>query len=399
MFISLVDFDSIKSHGLYSDLLREFVKNGHDITIVSPNERRTKKKTICFDEKNVRFIKPLIGNIQKTNFFEKGISTMLLSAQLSGAIKKYCNDKQFDLILYATPPITIYSVIKKLKMITNAKTCLMLKDIWPQEMVDLGLIRPNGILVRYFARLERKLYNVSDLIGYSSKANKEYLLKNNIDENKLIPVNNSVDATYNKGFLLDRKKFLNDHGIDYDGRVFFYGGNLGKPQDIDFLLRCLKTQLPYKDRFFVICGQGTEYSKIERFFEEEKPKNMKLFPFLPKDVYDEFIMAADVGMIFLNRRFTVPNCPSRFYTYMEYSKPIIACTDCTTDIKDDIIDGEFGWWMESSSQHNFMQIINQICQCSENEILAMGKKARQYLEKKYTVDRDYDSIVKALEKL
>ena len=316
LFISLSEISSIFEHGLYCDLLREFSKNGHSLTVISPVEKRTGRNGELIIEGNTRILKVRIGNIQKTNYFEKSISTLLLGKQLIDAINRNCEIKQFDLLLYATPPITLYNCIRKIKRATKASTFLMLKDIWPQEMVDLGLISSSGFLYKYFVTLEKRLYSISDKIGYTSLANREYLINHGISNEKLVAVNNSVDPNYQYKKSFNKQLFLAKYGVRDNQVVFFYGGNLGKPQDIDFLICCLKTQLDYKDRFFIICGQGTEYSKIERFFNTEMPCNMKLFPFLPKEEFDQCIMASDVGLVFLNHKFTVPNCPSRFYTYM-----------------------------------------------------------------------------------
>lgn len=396
LFVSLGEINNISEHGLYSDLLREFSKNNHSLTIVSPVEKRTGRKGEVVQLDDVRIIKVRIGNIQKTNYIEKTISTLCLPYQLIKAIKTFCNSEKFDLILYATPPITIYKLIKHLKKITKARTFLLLKDIWPQEIVDLGLIRENGMVYKYFSNLERKIYNISDKIGYTSLANKKYLINLGIDEEKLVEVNNSVDPNYHSNFYFDRHEFRNKYAISDDSIVFFYGGNLGKPQDIDFFINCLETQIEKENRFFVVCGQGTEYKKIEAFFDKNKPSNMKLFPFLPKDEYDELIMGADVGMVFLNHNFTVPNCPCRFYTYMEYSTPIFACTDTATDIKEDIFEGNFGWWCESSKVEDFIKMVDLICEEDLSCLAERGRNARLFLEERYTVDKDYERIINSI---
>jgi len=396
LFISLSDMRSITEHGLYSDLLREFVRYGHAVTILSPVERRTRKHTEVYEEAGAKFIKVKVGNIQKTNYIEKMISILLLKYQILNSIKRYCGDIEFDLILYATPPVTIAGVIEKIKNKTKARTILMLKDIWPQEMVDLGLISDRGFIYRYFKRLEGKIYAISDKIGYTSLANKNYLMSEGVPECKLIAINNSVDVTYKN--KIDRKSedVLNKYAIDFGSTIFFYGGNLGKPQDIDYLIDCLMTQVNKDDRSFIICGQGTEYKKLEMFFNNQKPRNMLLLPYLPKEEYDQLIMASDVGMVFLNHRFTVPNCPSRFYTYMEYSKSVLACTDTATDIKDDINTGEFGWWIKSDSVSAFQNIIDAICQEGKSGLMERGKKARVYLENNFTVDKDYQRIMRSM---
>lgn len=396
LFVSLSEISSIYQHGLYSDLLREFAKNKHSITIISPVERRTGRKGEVIKHENIQIIKVRIGNIQKTNYIEKGISLLLLSTQLIRAIKKNCPDMKFDLLLYATPPITIYRLIKKLKSITKAKTFLMLKDIWPQEIVDLELIRSGGILHRYFADLERKMYEISDRIGYTSEASKKYLINYGIADSKLVEVNNSVDPNYQHKNSFDKFELLKKYGVEERQVVFFYGGNLGKPQDIDFVVDCLKSQVNMKDRFFIICGNGTEYYKIKQFFISEQPSNMKLFAYLPKEDYDKLVMLADVGLIFLNHKFTVPNCPTRFYTYMEYGKAVFACTDKASDISNDIYQGGFGWWCESTSISEFERIINEICKIGKKNLEEKGKLARRYLEERYTVDKDYNRILNSI---
>lgn len=76
LFLSLLDFNSIEEHNIYTDLLREFVKHGHYIFAVSPVERRRNLTTYTVAENNVRILKLRIGNIQKTNIIEKGLSTL-----------------------------------------------------------------------------------------------------------------------------------------------------------------------------------------------------------------------------------------------------------------------------------------------------------------------------------
>ena len=73
------------------------------------------------------------------------------------AINKYWRYVKFDLILYSTPPITFNKVICTLKKRWQAKTYLMLKDIFPQNAVDLELFSKNSIVYKLF-RKKRKDY-------------------------------------------------------------------------------------------------------------------------------------------------------------------------------------------------------------------------------------------------
>lgn len=163
LFLTLAKIDSIETSGIYTDLLRKFRDNGHEVTIVSPAERKFGNKTKYFEEGGVGILNVWTTNIQKTNLIEKGITTLFLEFYYLQAIKKYINYKNIDLILYSTPPITFTYLIKQLKKASNAKTYLLLKDIFPQNAVDLDLLKLGGILYKYF-RKRKKHFTVYPII-------------------------------------------------------------------------------------------------------------------------------------------------------------------------------------------------------------------------------------------
>ena len=86
------------------------------------------------------------------------------------------------------------------------------------------------------------------------------------------------------------------------------------------------------DRFFLIVGSGTEFLKLNNWFIHNRPSNAKLLDALPVVDYDNLLKVSDVGLIFLDHRYTIPNYPSRLLSYLSYKKPIIAATDINTDV-------------------------------------------------------------------
>ena len=106
LFIALVDIRKIFEYGIYTDLMREFVKHNHEVYIATPAERRTGIETNLYDDPDypsAHILKIKTGNIQKTNLIEKGISTVMMEGQVKSAIKKYLRDVHFNLVLYSTP--------------------------------------------------------------------------------------------------------------------------------------------------------------------------------------------------------------------------------------------------------------------------------------------------------
>ena len=387
LFLTLYHIDSLQNHGIYEDLLREFIKQGHHVYVVSPIERRFQKETTLHTEGTAHILELKTGNIQKTNILEKGISTVLIERQFIAAIKRYFPDTAFDLIVYSTPPITLAGVVRYIKQRDHAETYLLLKDIFPQNAVDIGLMSTTGIkrlLYRYFRNKETRLYAVSDHIGCMSPANAAYLLEHNpqIDPAAVEVCPNCIEP-FDMSLSDDEKTAMREkYGLPTDKTVFVYGGNLGKPQGIPFLIDCLKAHAAHDDAFFFLVGDGTEYAKLQAFIDREHPANVKLMNRLPKADYDRMIAACDVGLIFLDHRFTIPNFPSRLLTYMQAGLPVFAVTDPHSDIGNVITEGEFGWWCESN---NAAAVSEQLCRIVHADRTVYGQNARQYLNRFYHV--------------
>lgn len=398
LFLTMGRFESIEAHSIYADLLRCFRNHGHDVYVIAPYEKRTGKKTELVDENGAHILHIETGDVTgASNLIRKGIAQISVEPIFIKGIKRYFSNVKFDLILYSTPPITFAKVVEYVKKRDNARTYLLLKDIFPQNAVDLGMMTttgPKGLIYKFFRAKERKLYAISDRIGCMSQANVDYVLKHNpeIDPGKVEICPNCVEVVDMSVDEETRRTIRAKYGIPLDKTVFIYGGNLGKPQGIPFLIECLKSQEKNEEAFFLIVGDGTEFGKLEAYFNEAQPTNMKLMKRLPKDDYDKMVGACDVGMIFLDHRFTIPNFPSRLLSYMQAKIPVLAVTDPNTDIGKVIVDGGFGWWCESNDIEEFGKKVKEACD-SDREV--MGDTAWEYLNKGYTAEKGYKIIMEA----
>lgn len=405
LFLTLLDFESINERNIYTDLLREFKKDGNEVYVISPVERHKHISTHLIKDDDTQILKLQIGNTQKTNIIEKGISTLRIESQFIQGIKNYFGDVKFDLVLYSTPPITFSGAIEYVKKRDNASTYLMLKDIFPQNAVDLGMLSKNGlkgILYRYFRNKEKDLYEISDRIGCMSQANVDYVLNHNpeVDPNKVEICPNSIEPTDKSVDENTRRSIRSKYNIPQDKIVFVYGGNLGKPQGIDFLIECLKSQEENKEVCFLIVGDGTEYGKIQRYIQEHSPSNVYLMQRLPKEDYDTLLGACDIGIIFLDHRFTIPNFPSRLLSYMQAKLPVFAVTDVNTDMGKIITEGGFGWWCESSKINDCINGMHSIVNLAKNResYNDFRQKAFDFLSNNYCSKNSYLIIMNAFNK-
>lgn len=392
IFLTMSRFDDLDAHNIYADLLKEFIAHGHKPYLVTPCNDLAMSKTVFEDRGSYAVLQVKATNIGSPSFIRKGFATVRLEQQYISAVKAHLSAVSFELILYSTPPVTFAKVIEYLKMQCAAPAYLLLKDIFPQNAVDLAMFKKGGLIHRYFRLKESKLYAISDYIGCMSQANVDYLLRHNaeIDSSRVHISPNSIQARTVKRNSEDNSRIRSKYGIPQTATVFVYGGNMGKPQDIPFIIRCLRLVSNQKDKFFVLCGDGSEYNTLKAYMETEKPSNVLLIKGLPKKEYDELLLGCDVGLIFLDHRFTIPNFPSRMLSYMEYAMPVLACTDAYTDIGRVITNGGFGWWCEASDPDNFQTAVTKILtNCS---IMEKGVVGRAYLEEHFSVSKQYNTI-------
>lgn len=377
---------SFKKHGdgLYNDLVSSLLNRNHEITVVCTTSNKEKFEQLS-DNYNILSVKT--GDPFQSNLIKKGINQILLQKYFKKAIKKYLLHEKYDLILYATPPITLYGVIKYCKYYYKAKTYLMLKDIFPQNAVDLEMFSKSNPIYKYFRNQEKLYYQISDYIGCMSQGNIDYLLKHNsyISKENVHIFYNSIRVEHNLKTEFNKDK-----------TVFIFGGNLGKPQNISFLLDIVKELNTYPKAFFKVIGKGTEVNKIQCFIKENELHNFEYIEYLPSNEYEKILRNADVGLISLDPRFTIPNIPSKFQSYLRQKKPVLAITDVNTDLKEMIINNDCGWWIDATDKEKVVSLIKDICKDKEKQIIK-GKNGFNYFLKAFDVEKNVDILEKIME--
>ena len=394
LFLTLARIEDVEQSGIYQDLLRKFRDEGHHVSIVCPNERRYNQSTQFIHRNGVSILKIWAPNFQKTNIIEKGITTLIIENIFYFAIKKYINYRKIDLILYSTPPITFTNLIKRIKKAAHAKTYLLLKDIFPQNAVDLKLMNNDSLIYTYFRRKEKILYQISDYIGCMSPENLKYVLKHNpeIDSQKVEINPNSIEIKNRNKNTQVKAQILEKYRIPKDKVLFLFGGNLGLPQGINYLRQNIEYCKPIVNSYFLIVGDGTEYNQLKNWFEQENISNACLINELSKSEFDQLLNTVDVGLIFLNPLFTIPNFPSRLLSYLENKLPVICATDVSTDIGKIAVANNFGFNCLTMDKESFFDYVVKLL--NSDLRLTMGENGYQFLLKEYSTNTSYTTILK-----
>lgn len=375
---------------IYYDLMQEFVEKGDDVTVVYAREERLNKETELYTQNNICYLGVKTGNISKNpNLIKKGIATLNIDRLFVRAIRKYLKKETYDLILYSTPPITFIKTLEYFKRTSpEAFIYLMLKDIFPQNAVDIGLMSSRGMLYKMFKKKERKLYTLVDYIGVMSPANQAYILGQEKGlENKVEILPNALKMDLpltNEGKTYTREYF----GIPKDKLVLIYGGNLGLPQAIPFLVQCVDAIKDNDRVFFVVAGSGGQQHLIEDYILREAPQNFKYFGQLALAEYNGLTEVSDVGLIYLDYRFTIPNYPQRLLSYLSAKKPVICATDLATDIGSIAVENDYGFSVPSNDVEQWVTTVNILVE-NQEKVKEMGQNGYNFLMENYTTNKIY----------
>ncbi|MCB7070225.1 glycosyltransferase family 4 protein [Caldibacillus sp. 210928-DFI.2.22] len=379
-----------KGATIYTDLAEALHEAGHEITVAVSEQARNKKNTEMKKERGFDVLRIVTGNYYDVGFIEKGITTLKIPILMKKGIKEYLGERKFDFILFESPPVTNAGLVAWAKKLFNCPSYLMLKDIFPQNAVDLGIIKEKGLIHRYFKSKEKKLLQTADYIGCMSNANKEYVLDHNswIDTSKVEIFPNTKKLTNN--IKVDKFHIRERFGVPKESCVFLFGGNMGRPQYIDLLCEVIKGCKNENEMYFLFVGRGTDRYKLEQTIKENQINNALVIENLPRTEYEQITKESDVGLIVLDPRFSIPNYPSRILSYMEYAKPVLAATDKVTDLKELIEEAECGEWVWSGDAQSFISKAKNMAKSKRLEM--MGANGRRYLEEKFNISRSVEIL-------
>jgi glycosyltransferase involved in cell wall biosynthesis len=267
----------------------------------------------------------------------------------------------------------------------------LLKDIFPQNAVDIGLLSKMNPFFWYFKALENRLYGLSDRIGCMSPANLSYVIQEYPEHTSRVEINpNSIELTKSITVKTEKNKRTRElFGLPLNKTLIIYGGNLGLPQGIPFLVEVISRSFDeFNDVHFVIAGSGTESWR----FNSYSKNNLSFLGHLTIEDFERVTAACDIGIISLDSRFTIPNFPSRLLSYLSNRLPILCFVDDQTDIGKIAVTNDFGL---SALHGNLLESLSIIEEMTHNSnVQEMGEIGFRYFEKNYNVQVSINTINK-----
>lgn len=393
LFVLLTLPDNIKSGGMYMDLIDEFKRKGHNITIIASKNSRSQPEFENVDGiKTARVDSLPTQNVK--NMIKKGFALASLPWYFKKIYKKYFKLESFDWVFMPTPPITLSSLIKYIKLHSGAKFYLILRDIHPQSTWSIGLIKYKW-MYNYLDRKARLCYSISDIIGCMSYGNIRFIESlypsQKIGELKLL-------YNWQKEIALHRNNEIREKYSLSGKIVVLFGGTIGKAQRIENLVNLAIHYKENKNLTFVVIGKGVAKDKLNDYIIQESLDNVIIFDFMPRNDYLDFVSSVDIGLISINENYKVPTCPSKAVSYMALGIPIFAMINPNNDYGNIIEDeAKAGFYTVGGEQISFEKFDKLISDSALRKKLS--DNGFEFYKRHLTSEVAYNTIINQIEEI
>lgn len=374
---------------MFHELAHELQKRGHKAVVITPGD--PDQATLLLEEvyDGIEVWRFRTGRTRGVGKVQRAINESLLSINAWRAIEHKVKAEPFDVCVNYSPTIFFGPLAKKLKE-HGAFVYLILRDMFPQWVIDQGMIKEGSLIARYFRYFEKLNYRVADCIGVMSEANLKLFNQLHPGYRNVKVLMNWADTTpVNRDMV--GTNWRDAWGLA-DKIVFFYGGNIGHAQDMANLMRLAQKMQRDENAHFLFVGQGDEVDLIHQLKAEWQLDNVTIKPSVPQHIYRELLTQIDVGLFSLSAKHTAHNFPGKLLGYMVEGLPILGSVNSGNDVIDLINGHEAGFVFANGDDDGLYRAAHQLFHSKELRI-ALGKQGRKVLEQFFSVESAVSQMI------
>lgn len=372
------------------DLSREFARLGHNLTVMLPAAEQT--VPWAFDEVDgVKVLRLRAPSIKDVGYVRRTIAEFLMPFFMRrNLLKSPLAYEVWDGVVWYSPSIFHGPFIRFLKTRSQCKSYLIIRDIFPEWAVDMGLMR-RGLVYRFFDTIARYQYSVADVIGVQTPGNKAYfnswlqkpgrnleVLQNWLDK----PADAHCSIRVNETALAGLK-------------IFVYAGNMGVAQGMGIVLDLAEKLRAKSDVGFLFVGRGSDAEKLKVSAQLRGLDNTLFFDEIHPDEIPDLYAQCAVGIVALDPRHKSHNIPGKFLTYMQSGLPVLANINAGNDLAEVIRDQNVGQVCESNQLDELVRLSEMLLKLI-NEDLELPSRCRALFEREYFVGKAVRQIVGSL---
>ena len=301
---------------------------GHSVTVVTPGTDDQEERLRISHIEGVEIWYFRTPPMRGVGLIRRALAESLLSFRAWLATKEKLSTLSVDICINYSPTIFFgfYAYYLRRK---GAYVYLILRDFFPQWLVDQKRLSKTSFIYWYFRVVELFNYCVANRIAVQSPKNKSVFIENNqVFRGKTSilynwvapPQDTSTDPKVTDIFLRKGRQKT----------IFFYGGNMGFAQDMVNLINLARGMRYRDDAHFLFIGDGDQVELVSEAAKELE--NVSYFTSVSQDVFASILRHVDVGLFTLAREHTAHNFPGKLLGYMQNEIPILGSINPGNDL-------------------------------------------------------------------
>lgn len=372
------------------DLSREFIRQGHNLTVLlpSPNLEDLWRVELVG---GVRVLYLKAPRTKDIGYVRRTLAECIMPfAMFRGLRKSPLANEQWDGVVWYAPSIFHGPLASMLMKASGCKGYLIIRDIFPDWAVDMGLMG-RGLRYAFFDAVARYQYSVAHVIGVQTPSNRRYFDRwENQPNRRLEVLQNWLDQPGD----LPCSIRLNETSLA-GRKVFVYAGNMGVAQGMDILLDLAKLFRDRSDVGFLFVGRGNDWRRLRLRALDSQLDNVLFHDEIPPDEIPDLYSQCSAGIVALDFRHKTHNIPGKFLTYMQSGLPVLANVNAGNDLAQIIRDENVGQVCENNQLASLADLADKLlAQIASDGALSL--RCRALFDREFTVDRAVRQIVTAL---
>jgi len=371
------------------DLSREFVSQGHKLTVVLPASDL--QDAWHFEEiDGLEILRLKAPRTKDINYIRRTLGEFVMPWAMQRNFQKSpLASVNWDGVMWYSPSIFFGPLAKSLKTTSGCKAYLVIRDIFPEWAVDMGLMG-RGLPYRFFDAIAQYQYSVADFIGVQTRGNLPYFQdwekrpgrRLEVLQNWLgAPANKRCSIRINETPLAGRK-------------IFVYAGNMGVAQGMDILIDLAERLLNRSDVGFLFVGRGREAGRLKSVAEARDLVNILFFDEIDPDEIPDLYEQCSAGIVALDPRHQSHNIPGKFLTYMQCGLPVLANVNLGNDLATTIRDSCVGQVCESNDLSELEHLACALLEQIQGDT-KIAERCQDLFQKEFSGDRAVHQIINA----
>lgn len=296
----------------------------------------------------------------------------------------------WDGVIWYSPSIFHGPLAHMIMRSSKCKGYLIIRDIFPEWAVDIGLIR-RGFAFLFFRAVAQYQYSVADVIGVQTKGNRHYFERWSEGENRKLEVlQNWLGQPRCKPCSLR----ISDTSLSFR-KVLVYAGNMGVAQGMDIFIDLANQLQSQKEIGFLLIGRGSEVARLRSKALALKLDNLIFADEIDPDEIPDLYAQCSAGIVALDPRHKSHNIPGKFLTYMQNGLPVLANINADNDLKGLIEESKLGQVCESNQIGDLLEKTKMLLRQIETDA-DLSKRCRKFFEHEFAVEKAALQIVAAL---